>query len=172
MRLRPDIFVKTVLLCALLPALPAAFPDALAQPKGAKLIWDLLDVRDTLSLTLRRADGTGDQPFFAACSAYGQIDLRLGAPLDRIEKAGEPVKITLTANRVSASVSGVSEIYQPTGSMRAFARITASDPVFAVLATGKAITLDRPAKQRVTWPAVAPGDVKFFIDACKTRSEH
>ena len=136
------------------------------------MIWDLLNVRDMLSLTLRQTDGLGDQPFFAACAAGGEIDLRFGAPLDGVAKSDERVSLTLIANRVESKLTGLSEIYQPTGSMRAFARIQADDPVFALLATGKPVTLVHVTKKRVVWPAAAPRDVRDFVEACKTRSEH
>lgn len=156
-------------LCA---AIAANASVAAAQPDGGKLIWDLVDLRDILSYTLRKPDGSGDQPAYIVCPQIGQIEIWLGAPLDKVEKSGEPVTITLRSDGRSAVLKGVSELYQPTGSMRAFLKTDIKDPLFNVLATGKPVAVERPATTPMTFPATDPSEVKFFLDACKTRTEH
>ncbi len=162
---------KTILL-SLCAAFAANASVAAAQPDGGKLIWDLVDLRDILSYTLRKPDGSGDQPAYIVCPETGKIEIWLGARLDKVEKPGEPVTITLRSDRRSAAINGVSELYPRTGSMRAFVKTDIKDPLFDVLASGKPVDVERPATTPMTFPAANPADVKFFLDACRTRTEH
>ena len=143
-----------------------------ASPSGAELIWDLVDTRETLSLTLRRRDGSGDRPFFAACAEVGKIDLRLGAPLDKAPEPGQKVSLTLAAGALRATLEARSDLYQPTGSMEAFAAITADHPLFAVLESGQPVRLERPAANPMILQAADPQMVKLFTVTCRTRTEH
>ncbi len=165
MRFRSAISAAAALCAATAAPVPAA-----AQRE--KLIWDLLDVRDTLSYTLRRPDGTGDLLFFAACSEYGRVDLRLGAPLTNVPAAGAETSVVLTANRVETQVKGVSEVYQPTGNIGVFAKIDIGHPVFALLATGRPLIINRPGEKPETWPAPDAAAVRHFVETCRVRSEH
>lgn len=150
---------------------PAAAQQKSRNP-GADMIWDLVDTRETLSLTLRRRDGSGDRPFFAACAEVGKIDLRLGAPLTKVSESGQPVALTLSAGKLRAALKARSELYQPTGSMEAFAAISADHPLFAVLESGRPVRVDRPAEKHLTLQRADPQMVKLFTVTCRTRTEH
>lgn len=143
-----------------------------AKESGADMIWDLVDTRETLSLTLRRRDGSGDRPFFAACAEVGKIDLRLGAPINKVSESGQPVKLTLSAGKLRATLNARSELYQPTGSMEAFVAITADHPLFGVLESGLPVRVARPADKRLTLQRADPQMVKLFTVTCRTRTEH
>ncbi len=149
---------------------PKTTPQAPLAP--SPMIWDLVDTRETLSLTLRREDGLGDAPFFAACAETGKIDLRLGAPLDQVKAPGQPIAITLRAGSRSATVNGSSESVELTGSMQLLAHVKSSDPLFDVLAAGQPVALERAAVQPLVLKAIEPEVLKLFRVTCETRTEH
>lgn len=145
-------------------------PDT--QETTAQLIWDFVETREALTLALRQRDGAGEIPFFAACAENGDLDLWTGAPMDKISEAGKPVTISLRADNLTADIAGKSELFQPTGNMRLFAKVRADDKFFDVLASGKRVEVIRPASSKLFLQPADPQTVKLFVEACKTRSEH
>ena len=138
----------------------------------APLRWDIETDRNSFTLTLRHKDPKAPLPFLAACEDRGDLKLTIGAPLDRVTKAGEPVTVTLEAGGKTASVSGAARFNTFTKAMELALETNADNPLFAVLATGKPVRIGGPAKTPVTWPAANADAVQLWVTDCRFRSEH
>ncbi|MBM3609587.1 MAG: hypothetical protein FJX29_14270, partial [Alphaproteobacteria bacterium] len=159
--MKSGVFLLLAALCGAFG--PAAFAQEQSAPQieriphdASQMIWDLVDTRETLSLTLRRPDGAGDKPFFAACAEVGKIDMRIGAPLSHVKAAGQAITLTLRSGKTNAQIAGRSEFFQPTGSHELFAAIKDDHPLLGVLGAGAEVRVEKPGGEVENWPRIDP----------------
>ncbi len=145
--------------------------SAVAGP-DANLYWDIETDRNSFTLTLRQRQERAALPFNAACKENGDLKLTLGAPLDKVAKAGERVTVTLEAGGVKASVTGKAHFNAFTKVHELSVGTDVKNPVFAVLAANAPIKVGGSAKTPVTWPAPNAEAVKLWATDCQFRSEH
>lgn len=158
-------------LFAALLVLACAGPAPVLAGEG-DLRWDAETDRNSFTLVLRHKDPKAPLPFVAACEDNGDLKLTIGAPLDKVQKAGEPVTIKLDAGGKSASISGKAQFNEFTKAMELRLETNVDNPVFGLLETGKPVQLTRPATVPMTWPAIDPDKVKLWVTDCRFRSEH
>ncbi|MCC2096573.1 MAG: hypothetical protein KDJ29_06755, partial [Hyphomicrobiales bacterium] len=95
--------VIAALLAACLPAGTALMLSGLALAAEGDLRWDAETDRNSYTLVLRHKNPKAPLTFIAACESNGDLKLTIGAPLDLVKKAGDPVTIKLQAGDKSAS---------------------------------------------------------------------
>jgi hypothetical protein len=111
-----------------------------------------------------------DYEFWAHCRADGKIDVGAAAE-SRVGKGkGEAVTLQLASAGKTATLSGrsrESENVEMTAGIELRATVPRDHPLFAVLATGKPISVTGPIK-RLTWSAKRLKEkTAAFLKACK-----
>lgn len=136
------------------------------------LRWDIETDRNSFTLTLRQSKERAALPFNAQCEENGDLKLTIGAPLDKVQKAGEPVTLKLEAGGKTATISGKAVFNEFTKAMELAIETDVNNGVFAVLTAGKPIQVTSTAKTPATWPAPKAAAVKLWTVDCQYRSEH
>lgn len=159
-----------------LPLYLAAALVTLSGPIGAeaasKLRWEVEQSRDAVTLAVRSDDTKAPVGFLVECGLEGEVDISVGAPMDKVKKAGEPVSVTVAAGGKTFVLKGKARFNQFSRAMELFLQTNTDNGMFAVLATGKPVTVTRPATIDLRWPAADPGVIKRWVDYCKVRTEH
>jgi hypothetical protein len=139
-----------------------------AAPSQAAMRWQ---AGHRPVLLAHSTESESDRAFWALCRGPGAIELRIGAD-DYVGKGeGEPVSLTFAGGGRSATLRGVSkksDDFQITGGSELVTEVTTDDPVFAMLLTGKPLTITGSVKK----PIVLDGNsakpaVARFLAACR-----
>jgi hypothetical protein len=111
-----------------------------------------------------------DYEFWAHCRANGSIEVGAAAEAHVGKGRGEAVTLKLASAGKTISLKGVSrksENFEMTGGVELRAVVSREHPLFAVLATGKPITVSGPIKP-MTWPVKGlSARTAQFLKACK-----
>jgi hypothetical protein len=155
------LLVRVAALCIVVSAAFAA------APSQAAMRWQ---AGHRPSLLAHSTESESDRTFWALCRGPGAIELRIGAD-DFVGKGkGEPVSLTFASGGRRATLRGISknsDDFQMTGGTELVTEVTRDDPVFAVLLTGKPVTITGSVKKPIMLdgksakPAVAK-----FLAAC------
>ncbi len=90
-----------------------------------------------------------DTELWAHCRTDGRFDVGMAAEANVGKGRGEPVALTLSSAGTNAKVAGVSrksENFEMTSGVELRATVARDDKLFAVLATGKPVTVSGPIK--------------------------
>ncbi len=145
---------------------------AVLQPATAtaEVTWTLLKKEGRAYLQGFSGVEEGDVEFWLQCRADKAIDLGAGGDTNVGEGTGEAVTLTLASDGKTAKLNGTSQQtrnFQMTAGVELRTKVSRDDPVFAVLATGKAIKVTGSIKP-VTWPVKGlKAKVAAFLQACR-----
>jgi hypothetical protein len=123
-------------------------------------------------LDIRPDETESDALLRLGCHGYGLIDAHIGGIFDIGEGGHEAVSVTLSAGALTAKVRGLSifsEDSELTGGVELLTALMAGDDAFAVLTSGKEITLQgaRDKDERFTLDAETTEALKAFIEKCR-----
>jgi hypothetical protein len=123
-------------------------------------------------LDIRPDETESDALLRLGCHGYGLIDTHIGGIFDIGEGQHEAVSVTLSAGALTAKVRGLSipsEDSELTGGIELLTALMAGDEAFAVLTSGKEITLTggREKEERFTLGAEATAELKAYIEKCR-----
>jgi hypothetical protein len=124
-------------------------------------------------LEARSTEEESDASLRAVCRSSGSIELRVGAAEGVGKGSREAVTLQFESAGQHATLRGVSresDDFQMTGGTELVADVTADDPVFAVLTSGKPVKLSGSLKTPVVWGAdgVKRAVTQFLAD-CRGR---
>ena len=137
---------------------------------SAEVTWTLLKKEGRAYLQGLSGVEEGDEEFWLQCRADKAVDLGAGGETGVGTGKGEAVTLTLSSDGKTAKLSGTSRNtrnFQMTAGVELRTKVSRDDPVFAVLATGKAIKVTGSIKP-VTWPVKGlKAKVAAFLQACR-----
>ena len=119
-----------------------------------------------------RSDETESEALLRlGCKSYGLIDTHLGGAFDIGEGGYEAVTVTLSSGALKAKVQGVSiysEDSELTGGTELLTALFSSDDAFAVLTSGREITLlgGRDKTDNFTLGVETTAELKAFLEKC------
>lgn len=146
---------------------------SLCSPVGAKdgLRWTLDKKDGQPNLTGMSTVEEADTEFWALCIGGGQAEIGVGANSIVGKGAGEKVALTLKSGAQTATIAGTSrnsENSEMTGGTELHTQVKIDDPLFAVLATGKPVTVTGNIETPGKWPVNGlKAKVAAFQAACK-----
>lgn len=146
---------------------------SLCSPAGAKdsLRWTLDKKDGQPNLTGMSTEEEADTEFWALCKGGGQAEIGVGANSIVGKGDGATVSLTLKSADRAATLKGNSrnsENSEMTGGTELHAQVKLDDPLFAVLATGKPVTVAGDIETPGTWPVSGlKAKVAAFLAACK-----
>src|SRR5262249_25507469 len=146
---------------------------ALLAPSAAiaDIQWKLMKKDGRPYLQGMSGEPEVDTEFWALCRSREAIDLGVGADTGVGTGAGEAVSLNLKSGSESAALSGRSQNsrnFEMTAGAELRATVSASDPVFKVLAAGAPIRVSGAIKSLVTWQVKGlKQHVAAFLSACK-----
>jgi hypothetical protein len=122
-------------------------------------------------IDIRPDETESDAVLRLGCHGFGLIDTHIGAIFDIGEGEHEAVSVTLSAGTLTARVRGLSiysEDSELTGGIELLTALMAGDDAFAVLTSGKEITLKggREKEERFELGAETTAALKAFIEKC------
>jgi hypothetical protein len=147
----------------------------LAWPAAAaaeKVVWTLSKSEGRPYLTGMIDESEVDLEFWARCRADGMIDIGMGAEAHVGKGKGEQVSLTLSSGGQAVKVAGLSRASantEMTGGIELQAKVTADDKLFAVLATGKSISVTGPIKPLKWEVRGLKAKVEAFLKACRKK---
>ena len=123
-------------------------------------------------IDIRPDETESDALLRLGCHGYGLIDTHIGGIFDIGEGGHEAVSVTLSSGALTAMVRGLSiysEDSELTGGTELLTALMAGDDAFAVLTSGKEITLQgaRDKDERFTLGAETTAELKVFIEKCR-----
>lgn len=147
-------------------ALIAVWPTA----SNAEIDWRM-SARPPASLEGRSTESESDASFRAVCRNKRTVEVRVGAEEQVGKGRGELVKLQFASSGRSAIIQGVSKKsadFEMTGGTELVANVTPNHPVFAVLMTGKPVSLSGSVARRATWTSNnMRAAVEKFLRACR-----
>lgn len=152
-----------------------AVASALAWPAVAsaeKIVWTLSKDEGRPFLTGMVDESEVDYEFWARCRADGTVDVGMGAESHVGEGKGEQVSLTLTSGTQTVKISGVSresKNVEMTGGIELQAKVAVDDKLFAVLATGKPISVTGSIKPLKWEVRGLKAKVEAFLKACRKK---
>lgn len=143
----------------------------LTPAAAAELQWNLKKKDGRPYLEAFSGEEEGDTEFWALCRKDRAIELGIGADSMVGKGEGERVTLTLKSAGKSATLTGLSREsvnVEMTAGRELRAVVSARDPVFAVLATGKPISVTGSVEKAATWTVAGlKAKVAAFLAACK-----
>lgn len=155
----------------LVVALATVSSATMSSPALAEIEWSYAKEKGRPILRGFSGEYEGDNEFWARCRADRRIEVGLGAHTEIGTGKGEAVALTLASGGKSATVKGQSrksENFEMTSGTELRANVALADPLFAVLDTGKPITVTGSSvKKQVTWAVTnLKARVATFVKAC------
>ncbi len=122
-------------------------------------------------LDIRPDETESDALLRLGCHGFGLIDTHFGATFDIGKGEHEAVSVTLTSGKLMARMKGLSiqsEDSELTGGIELLTALMAGDEAFAVLTSGKEITLKggRSKAERFTLGKETTAALKAFLKKC------
>ncbi|MBX9847017.1 MAG: hypothetical protein K2Z80_34935 [Xanthobacteraceae bacterium] len=141
-----------------------------AAASAADVVWTVSNMKGRAFLGGMPDVPEVDYELWAHCRPDGNIEVGAGAEAHVGKARGEAVTLKLTSAATTATLTGVSrrsENSEMTGGIELRAVVSREHPLFAVLATGKPISVSGPIKP-MTWPAKGlKARTAEFLKACK-----
>jgi hypothetical protein len=127
--------------------------------------------REAAWLDIRPDETESDALLRLGCHGFGLIDTHFGATFDIGKGEHEAISVTLTSGKLTARVKGLSiqsEDSELTGGVELLTALMAGDDAFAVLTSGKEITLKggRGKSERFTLGKDATAALNAFLAKC------
>ena len=137
---------------------------------AADVVWTLSKKNGRAYLSGMPDESEVDNEFWAHCRADGAIEVGAAAESHVGKGGGEAVTLKLASGLKSTTLTGVSrqsENFEMTGGVELRAIVSRNHPLFAVLSSGKTVTVSGPIK-RLTWPVKGlKAKTADFLKACK-----